>query len=136
MDHQKRGSDISEMKILILKLNKTFTDKLLDQAYIIREQQKRLDIQQQQLNQQRAIIDELAWQIRDVRDTLRKCSEQVQSKNHIECPENHLKINIPNATELKKSNHVSGRKLFSFACPFPAHRPPSTRARVRIISIL
>lgn len=111
-------SDINEMKILILKLNKTFTDKLLDQAYIIKQQQKRLDTQQQQLHEQRAIIDELAWQIRDVRDTLRKYSEQTQSKNHVECPENHLKINIPNAKELKQSNHVSGRKLFSFLHSF------------------
>lgn len=113
MDLPKNG-DISEMKILILKLNKTFADKLLDQAYIIKQQQNRLDIQQEQLNQQRAIIDELAWQIRDVRDTLRKCTEQMQSQEHVECPGNHLKINIPNAKELKQLNHVPGRKLFSF----------------------
>lgn len=112
------ANDLGEIKKMIFKLNKMFTDKLLDQAYIIKQQQNRMDRQQQQLNHQRAIIDELAWQIRDVRDSLRKCSEQMQSKNHAECPENHLKINIPTANELTQSNHVSGRKLFSFPISF------------------
>lgn len=91
-------SDSIEARLLS-ELEKKFSKKFNDQLFIIEKQRNRLDNQQDQINDQRAIIEELAWQIRDLRDSVRKCSEQMSSKQNVECSESQLKVNIPKTNE-------------------------------------
>lgn len=108
------GKHFSEINKLVLKLRNEFNQKIEEQTDIIRKQRDRLEAQQEQIFNQRIIIEELAWQIRDLRDSVRKCSEQisnnVNAKYHVDTPENHLKLNIPEANDAKQSNHRAGRK--------------------------
>lgn len=134
MDKQS-NNNINEIKLLVLQLAQQFNKKFDEQARVILDQSNRLDEQQQQIHNQRAIIEELAWQIRDLRDSVRKCSEKVISNvhlNHHTTPppplppivmghpspaESHLKLIIPEANLARQSNHRAGRKL-AFPSPF------------------
>lgn len=111
--NNQNSDELSELKSLILELSQQFNRKFEDQARIIRQQQDRLESQQQQLHNQCAIIEELAWQIRDLRDSVRKCNEKisnvVHSKQNVNSPESHLTLNIP------ETNHRAGRKVFIFS---------------------
>lgn len=116
--NKSNDDELSELKLLILELSQQFNRKFEDQAHIIRQQRDRLESQQQQLHNQCAIIEELAWQIRDLRDAVRKCNEKVSnvihSKENVNSPESHLTLNIPDANNIRQSNHRAGRKyLFS-----------------------
>lgn len=124
MDKQS-NNNINEIKLLVLQLAQQFNKKFDEQARVIVDQRDRLESQQDQIHNQRAIIDELAWQIRDLRDSVRKCSEQisnVHSKYHTigdgggngPMVENHLKLIIPDANAARQSNHRAGRKFCSF----------------------
>lgn len=111
----------TDMMLIIAELRRKFNQKLDDQLFIIEQQRDRIDYQQQQINDQRVIIEELAWQIRDLRDSVRKCNENIRSTN-IERSENKINTILvsidPNET---KSKHVEGKKInlffsfFSFA---------------------
>lgn len=104
----------TDMMLIIAELRRKFNQKLDDQLFIIEQQRDRIDYQQQQINDQRVIIEELAWQIRDLRDSVRKCNENIRSTN-IERSENKINTILvsidPNET---KSKHVEGKKIKLF----------------------
>lgn len=95
----------SEFYETISNLNRKFNKK-------IKEHMNRIERQQDQLNHQNGIIEELAWQIRDLRDSLRKCNEQIswpQSKYCVGCAKNRMKLNIPTANGTAHTiDHVPG----------------------------
>lgn len=128
MDKQSNNS-INEIKLLVLQLAQQFNKKFDEQARTIVDQRDQLEAQQEQIHNQRAIIDELAWQIRDLRDSVRKCSERisnVHSKYYGDngdgdyddityriCngpADNRLKLIIPEANATRQSNHRAGRR--------------------------
>lgn len=63
----------------VRELHLKFNQKLDDHLFIIQQQRDRIDYQQQQIDSQRFLIEELAWQIRDLRDSLRKSDEKLHS---------------------------------------------------------
>lgn len=137
MDKQSNHST-NEIQLLVLQLAQQFNKKFDEQARVIVDQRDQLESQQEQIHNQRAIIDELAWQIRDLRDSVRKCSEgisNVHSKYYNAdyddnnntyddityriCngpAENRLKLIIPEANATRQSNHRAGRKIVLFVC--------------------
>lgn len=138
MDKQS-NHNINEIKLLVLQLAQQFNKKFDEQARVIVDQRDQLESQQEQIHNQRAIIEELAWQIRDLRDSVRKCSENisnVHSKYHTSTDttfitrngpaENRLKLIIPDANAARQSNHRAGRKSFFFFSPhlFPSSHHP------------
>lgn len=98
------------MKSMILDLNRKLSERFDDHLNLIEQQRYRLERQQEQLSHQCLIIDELAWQIRDLRDSVRKCSEQISNQKCKKCNEclgiYHAKLTIPKTDE--QSHHVSG----------------------------
>lgn len=119
--NNRNSDDLNEIKLFILELSQQFNRKFVDQSRIIRQQRDRLEFQQEQLNNQRAIIEELAWQIRDLRDSVRNCSEKI-SNTHTEypanCPEKQLKVHIPIANNAQQSYHRTGTKcVFTYFQP-------------------
>lgn len=113
--NKQTSDELSEIKLLILELSQQFNRKFEDQARTIRHQRDQLESQQLQLHNQSSIIEELAWQIRDLRDSVRKCSEKisnVQSTHHVNSPESYLKLNIPEANGIRQSSNSAGRKWF------------------------
>lgn len=63
----------------VRELHQKFHRKLDDHLFIIQQQRDRIDYQQQQIDGQRFLIEELAWQIRDLRDSLRKSDEKLHA---------------------------------------------------------
>lgn len=136
MDKQSNHS-INEIQLLVLQLAQQFNKKFDEQARVIVDQRDQLESQQEQIHNQRAIIDELAWQIRDLRDSVRKCSERISNEHskyydgdddnnntydditYRICngpAENRLKLIIPEANATRQSNHRAGRKIVLFVC--------------------
>lgn len=119
MDKQS-NNNINEIKLLVLQLAQQFNKKFDEQARVIVDHRDQLESQQEQIHNQRAIIEELAWQIRDLRDSVRTCSEKisnVHSKYHhtsIGPEESRLKLIIPEANTARQSNHRAGRESFFF----------------------
>lgn len=101
-------SDTTRTKNVTADLERKFRNKFDDQLLIIEKQRDRLDKQQEQLNYQRSIIEELAWQIRDLRDSVRKCTEQIKCLKHVECRESELKLHIPKINEPERSTCPTG----------------------------
>lgn len=69
----------ADVNTAVRDLHHKFNRKLDDHLFIIQQQRDRIDYQQQQIDGQRFLIDELAWQIRDLRDSLRKSDEKVHA---------------------------------------------------------
>lgn len=96
----------SEFYETITELNRKFIRKL-------KEHLNRIEQQEIQLHRQNGVIEELAWQIRDLRDSLRECNERVSRPSSreycIECAKSRMKLNIPTANDTKQSDHVAGR---------------------------
>lgn len=63
----------------VRELHQKCNRKLDDHLFIIQQQRDRIDYQQQQIDGQRFLIEELAWQIRDLRDSLRKSDEKLHA---------------------------------------------------------
>lgn len=119
--NQTKSDEYSKVMLFVTEMRRKLNRTMDDQIFMIEQQRDRIDYQQQQINDIRVIIEELAWQIRDLRDSVRRCNETVSSSSqqcsdHSET-ENLSEINIPTAIEsnLRQSNHVSGRKMFSFS---------------------
>lgn len=77
--------EISELIEYISGLRRTFNRKLDDHLFIIEQQRERIDFQQHLIDDQRAVVDELAWQIRDLRDSVRQCCEKVTEFEGNQC---------------------------------------------------
>lgn len=137
MDKQS-NNNINEIKLLVLQLAQQFNKKFDEQARVIVDQRDRLNSQQDQIHNQRAIIDELAWQIRDLRDSVRKCSEQISNAVHSRyyddidtfsiinnggpvAENGRLKLIIPETNAARQSNHRAGRQKFCSLFFYPAH---------------
>lgn len=69
--------EYSEIILYVTELRRKFYRKLENQMFVIEQQRDRIDYQQRQIDDQRVIIDELAWQIRDLRDSVRQCTEKL-----------------------------------------------------------
>lgn len=154
MDKQSNNS-INEIKLLVLQLAQQFNKKFDEQARVIVDQREQLESQQEQIYNQRTIIDELAWQIRDLRDSVRKCSEQI-SNVHLKYydddyattttitnfninngrAENRLKLIIPEANTARQSNHKAGKKNCSSVRTFIYLHLPTLRLSSIPIHIL
>lgn len=97
----------SELQLTISELNRKFNKKL-------KVHLNQIERQQYQINHQNGIIDELVWQIRELRDSVRKCNEQIscsQSKYCIECAKNHMTLDISTMSDnTKQSDHVAGKR--------------------------
>ncbi|XP_055296902.1 uncharacterized protein LOC129565741 isoform X1 [Sitodiplosis mosellana] len=93
----------SEFHEAFLQLSRKFNQQL-------RNQSDQIERQQGELNHQCDIIKELSWQIRDLRDSVRKCNDQIswqQSKNCIDCAKNRMTLNIPTTNVTKRWEHVA-----------------------------
>lgn len=86
-----------------------FRNKFDDHLHIIEKQRDRLDKQQEQLKYQRGIIEELAWQIRDLRDSVRECTEQIKSLKYDECRKSELRLHMPRINESEHSTRPTGK---------------------------
>ncbi|XP_055296903.1 uncharacterized protein LOC129565741 isoform X2 [Sitodiplosis mosellana] len=96
----------SEFHEAFLQLSRKFNQQL-------RNQSDQIERQQGELNHQCDIIKELSWQIRDLRDSVRKCNDQIswqQSKNCIDCAKNRMTLNIPTTNVTKRWEHVAGAR--------------------------
>lgn len=60
-------------------------NKLKEQQEILQHQKNEFINQQKQIDEQQSIINELAWQIRDLRNSVRACSEKIDAKINICC---------------------------------------------------
>lgn len=69
----------ADVMTTVRDLHQKFNRKLDDNLFIIQQQRDRIDYQQQQIDGQRFLIEELAWQIRDLRDSLRKTDEKLHA---------------------------------------------------------
>lgn len=123
---QKQHGESKDVMVLITELDRRLHEKFDDQLFIIEQQRDRIDCQQQQINDQRVIIEELTWQIRDLTDSVRKCSEIIHRND--KNMETNRKINISEANKPQtQSNHVESgieinfdiRSCFSFQFIFP-----------------
>lgn len=62
-------------------------NKLKEQQEILHQQKNEFINQQKQIDEQQSIINELAWQIRDLRNSVRAFSEKIDAKINIcSCP--------------------------------------------------
>lgn len=73
--------EYSEIVLYVTELRRKFYRKLENQKLVIEQQRDRIDYQQRQIDDQRVIIDELAWQIRDLRGSVRQCTEKIYERN-------------------------------------------------------
>lgn len=80
MSHIIDDDEYSELVSYVTELRRKFCSKLENQMLIIEQQRDRIDFQQRQIDDQRSVIDELAWQIRDLRDSVRQCSEKMYAQ--------------------------------------------------------
>lgn len=69
----------ADVRTAVRELRQEFNRKLDDHLFIMQQQRDRIDNQQQQIDGQRFLIEELAWQIRDLRDSLRKSDEKLHA---------------------------------------------------------
>lgn len=69
----------ADVMTAVRELRQKFNRKLEDHLFIMQQQRDRIDNQQQQIDGQRFLIEELAWQIRDLRDSLRKSDEKLHA---------------------------------------------------------
>lgn len=96
----------NEFQLTISELNRKFNKKL-------KVHLNQIERQQDQVNHQNGIIDELVWQIRELRDSVRKCNEKIlctQSMYCIECAKNRMTLDIPTmSNNTKQSDHVAGK---------------------------
>lgn len=58
-------------------------NKLKEQQEILQKQQNDIKNQQKQIDEQQSIINELSWQIRDLRNSVRACSEKIDAKMNV-----------------------------------------------------
>lgn len=80
--------EIDEIIVYITGMRRAFNRKLDDHLFIMQQQNKRIDEQTRTIDDQKQIIDELAWQIRDLRDSVRKVSEQTKNHSCVCCNKN------------------------------------------------
>lgn len=71
--------ELSEIIVYVSGLRRTLNRKLDDHLFIIEQQRERIEFQQHLIDEQHAIVDELAWQIRDLRDSVRQCCEKMSA---------------------------------------------------------
>lgn len=107
-----------ELILYINNLRKTFNRKLDDQLVLIGEQRERIDFQQQLIGEQRITMDELAWQIRDLRDSVRQCCEKIE-KYEVQLREQCCECHHDDNSNKKNSNNkidVNNNNNNSFSC--------------------
>lgn len=90
---------------VVRELQQKFSRKLDDHLFIIQQQRDRIDYQQQQIDGQRFLIDELAWQIRDLRDSLRKSDEKLHAVLLQMTTNQDDKRYCPKCEELSETKH-------------------------------
>lgn len=114
MSHS-REDEYNEMILYVSELRRKFNSKLDDQLFLIEQQRNRIEYQQQQIDDQRIIIEELAWQIRDLRDSVRQCSEKID--NH-RCDDDftinrrdHNDRSLASRRNFTRQSHVEGKEI-------------------------
>lgn len=109
--NQLDSDGYSELKAVIAELHRKFNERYDDQLFIIEQQRDRIDYQQQQINDQRVIIEELLWQIRDLSDSVRRCSEFInKNEKSVESP---TKIGISEANKYQRqSNRIEAGEMW------------------------
>lgn len=105
--------EISELIVYVTELRRTFNHKLDDHLYIMDEQNRQIEQQMRIIDEQKQVVDELAWQIRDLRASVRKVSEQ---KGSCVCNyENHEpRLRMTKTLDSKRKSrkfYVSGKTL-------------------------
>lgn len=73
--------EFSEMIMYVTEMRRSFNRKLDDHLFIMQQQNERIDKQMRFIEEQKEVIDELAWQIRDLRASIRQVKES--NKNNI-----------------------------------------------------
>lgn len=105
--------EYSEIISYVTELRRKFYRKLESQMFIIEQQRDRQEYQQRQIDDQRVVIDELAWQIRDLRDSVRQCTEKMYAidgctncvsirKENIEIPTSSNKGKVNRQSHIQK----------------------------------
>lgn len=109
--------DNTDITMVVRELHQKFNRKFDDHLFIMQQQRDRIDYQQQQIDGQRFLIEELAWQIRDLRDSLRKSDEKLHAalsqKTTIQNTTNsskHEEILQTKDIDQIQSNGVSGKE--------------------------
>lgn len=77
MSQRANGDESGGLMRRITRLERKFQQTMDDQLFIIEQQRDRIDHQQQQLDDQRILIEELTWQFSEFRDSAQKCNENV-----------------------------------------------------------
>lgn len=109
--------EYSEIISYVTELRRKFYRKLENQMFIIEQQRDRIDYQQRQIDDQRGIIDELAWQIRDLRDSVRQCTEKLYAhEGNSNCGTIRKESAGSASSSREKLNHQSNRKDGMFRC--------------------
>lgn len=96
--------EFDELVYFISGMKKSFNRKLDDHLFIIQQQQNKID-------QMSHIIDELSWQLRELRDSVRQVNEK--SEAHCKCDyANHISKSSQNKLDNKDKNLAPYEGLF------------------------
>lgn len=97
--------ELEELVYYISEMKRSFNRKLDDHLFIIQQQNNKIDEQTQ-------VIEELSWQLRDLRDSVRQLSHK---PSQCKCNyENHLPRNVQVRQDSKSKTvlpRMSGLKL-------------------------
>lgn len=77
MSQQSKSDEGSDIVRRMVRLERKFQQTMDDQLFIIEQQRDRIDHQQQQLDDQRILIEELTWQLSAFGESMQKCNESV-----------------------------------------------------------
>lgn len=107
--------EYSEIISYVTELRRKFYRKLEKQMFVVEQQRDRIDYQQRQIDDQRGIIDELAWQIRDLRDSVRQCTEKLYAhEGYSNC--STIRKDSPNLASSSRDEQSHNQKDGMFRC--------------------
>lgn len=117
-----REEELDELIVYISGMRRAFQRKVDDHTFIIDQQRDRIEYQQHLIDDQRMVIDELAWQLRDLRDSVRQCCEKIAEFSAEQCrnrdQDRNQNQNRNFVAEqrirgrLERQDHVEGDKLY------------------------
>ena len=117
-----REEELDELIVYISGMRRAFQRKVDDHTFIIDQQRDRIEYQQHLIDDQRMVIDELAWQLRDLRDSVRQCCEKIAEFSAEKCRDRDQDRNQNQNRNylaeqrirgrLERQDHIEGDKLY------------------------
>lgn len=105
--------EFDELVVYVAGLKKTFNRKLDDHLFIIQQQNQRLD-------DQNRLIDELAWQVRDLRSSVRQVSDKLKERErsaNAKCDCAYANCKVDGGVVNKKLVISSGERFSTVVIP-------------------